>query len=124
MFEIQEEKQPRTSNMFDIPDLSSQTGTGGFDLGGLSAIEESSMVSNESFDISVHQSDQTDSIHSDSSFLAELQGQANAVVEHKAQYQNILSDEDDDDEDLEDEDDDEARTMELTGTFDMGAIQA
>ncbi|ORX73196.1 hypothetical protein DL89DRAFT_89682 [Linderina pennispora] len=117
MFEIQEEKQAQTppANMFDIPDLSSQAGTGGFDLGGLSAIEETSMVSNESFDISVHQSDLTDSSLGDSSFLANLQ----APVDNAAQYQEVLSD---DDEDLED-DDEEAQTMELTGTFDMGAIQ-
>ncbi|KAJ1954042.1 hypothetical protein GGI12_005881, partial [Dipsacomyces acuminosporus] len=141
MFEIPEEKQrtPQGNNMFVMPDLSSQTGMAGFDLGTLPTIEETSMNSNESFDISVRHSDSADSIHSsEGSFMMDIQGDstntgsgtlpdAQTIAELQNQrYANILDDDDDDDDDLEDNDDgdDDAVTMELTGTVDLGAINA
>ncbi|KAJ2467192.1 hypothetical protein EV174_006437, partial [Coemansia sp. RSA 2320] len=54
MFEIPEEKQPGFpgAGAYVMPDISSQTGMTGFSLGAISTIEESSMTSNDSFDVS------------------------------------------------------------------------
>ncbi|KAJ2803739.1 hypothetical protein H4R20_002773, partial [Coemansia guatemalensis] len=124
MFEIPEEKQQAAlgQNTFTMPDISSQTGVLGFNLGTISAAEETSMASNESFDVSVRHSDPSESLQdSENSFAAEL-GASSSDVDRN--YANILGeDDDDDDDDMEDVDaDDDAVTMELTGTVDMGAI--
>ncbi|KAJ2077261.1 hypothetical protein H4R24_005235 [Coemansia sp. RSA 988] len=121
MFEIPEEKQQTAlgQNTFTMPDISSQTGVLGFNLGTISAAEETSMASNESFDVSVRHSDPSESLQdSEGSFAAEL-GVRNGNVDRG--YANILDEDDDDDLDDVDADDD-AVTMELTGTMDMGAI--
>ncbi|KAJ2365324.1 hypothetical protein H4S01_003311, partial [Coemansia sp. RSA 2610] len=141
MFEIPEEKQQQRAsgnNMYQMPDLSSQTGMLGFNLGTIPAAEETSMNSNESFDVSVRHSDPSDSLQSsEGSFAADtaqVDAQALSASEvaggnHESEYGNILDDDDDgddddDDDDIEDEDgDDDAVTMELTGTVDMGAIE-
>ncbi|KAJ2709230.1 hypothetical protein H4R19_004358, partial [Coemansia spiralis] len=116
MFEVPEEKQQAAgrSNTYAMPDISSQTGMFGFNLGIMPSVEETSMTSNESFDVSVRHSDPSESLQSsESSFLADAgRGQT---------YNNILDNDDDDDLDEADGDDD-AVTMELTGTVDMGAI--
>ncbi|KAJ2825638.1 hypothetical protein IWW50_002758, partial [Coemansia erecta] len=139
MFEIPEEKQ-RTAlgnNMYEMPDLSSQTGMLGFNLGAMSTVEEASMTSNESFDVSVRHSDPSESLQSSGGSFAQA---ANTAEEGAGDFGvqaqggdgdqvfgNILDDEDEDDEDddLDDVDgDDDAVTMELTGTVDMGAIRS
>ncbi|KAJ2862450.1 hypothetical protein FB639_005387, partial [Coemansia asiatica] len=141
MFEIPEEKQTPSmqgSNTFAMPDLSAQTGIGGFNLGAISTIEETSMTSNESFDVSVRHFDPSDSIHSsENSFMTEnrnLNGQPGTPARASSlggtssqarNYANMIDDDgDDDDEEDEDNDmDDDAVTMELTGTVDMGVMR-
>ncbi|KAJ2376468.1 hypothetical protein GGI05_007000, partial [Coemansia sp. RSA 2603] len=120
-----------------MPDISSQTGMAGFDLGPISTIEETSMASNESFDVSVRHSDPSDSIHSNENSFASNGHQAESNSSADARrlsgisginamsYANMLDDDDDDDDDLDSNDndmDDDPVTMELTGTVDMGAI--
>ncbi|KAI9501266.1 hypothetical protein BX070DRAFT_228624 [Coemansia spiralis] len=143
MFEIPEEKQAKSqgSNAYVMPDLSSQTGMIGFNLGTISTIDETSMTSNESFDISVRHSELSDSVQSsEGSFATEMhynavdgnesnsvQSQipcpANGITDIQSQNcDNIIDDEDDDSLDENDGDDD-AVTMELTGTVDMGVIR-
>ncbi|KAJ1868055.1 hypothetical protein LPJ78_000552 [Coemansia sp. RSA 989] len=123
MFEIPEERQRSAhgNNMYELPDLSSgQANALGFNLGTISAAEETSMNSNESFDVSVRHSDPSDSLQSSGGSFAVADDEQNAFSGMPAN--NIIDDEDDDD-DLEDvEGDDDAVTMELTGTVDMGAI--
>ncbi|KAJ1939617.1 hypothetical protein GGF37_004325, partial [Kickxella alabastrina] len=54
MFDIPEDKRlatPQGINTFTMPDISSQAGIVGFNLGAIPAIEEVSMTSNESFDV-------------------------------------------------------------------------
>ncbi|KAJ2124066.1 hypothetical protein IW147_002002 [Coemansia sp. RSA 720] len=132
MFEIPEEKQrdAQGNNMYQTPDLSSQTGMLDFNLGPLSTVEETSMASNESFDVSVRHSDPSDSLHSsEGSFATPLDAADGRPVAKSLEddqdgdqgYGNILDEDDDDDLDDIDADDD-AVTMELTGTVDMGAI--
>ncbi|KAJ1995982.1 hypothetical protein GGI25_000522 [Coemansia spiralis] len=143
MFEIPEEKQAKSqgSNAYVMPDLSSQTGMIGFNLGTISTIDETSMTSNESFDVSVRHSELSDSVQSsEGSFATEMhynavdgnesnsvQSQipcpANGLTDIQSQNcDNIIDDEDDDSLDENDGDDD-AVTMELTGTVDMGVIR-
>ncbi|KAJ2815598.1 hypothetical protein FBU31_006871, partial [Coemansia sp. 'formosensis'] len=89
------------------------------------------MASNESFDVSVRHSDPSESTHSsESSFLTELQ-QENAASTTTRGHVSLLDgevaddDDDDDDDDLDENDgDDDAVTMELTGTVDMGVMNA
>ncbi|KAJ2642900.1 hypothetical protein GGF44_001429, partial [Coemansia sp. RSA 1694] len=139
MFEIPEEKQPglQGNSAYVIPDISSQTGVAGFSLGSISTIEETSMASNDSFDVSVRHSDPSESTHSsDNSFLTGLQQEnaANSMAfgvsaspsTNGRGHISFLdsddadADDDDDDEDLDENDgDDDAVTMELTGTVDM-----
>ncbi|KAJ1777102.1 hypothetical protein LPJ54_002630, partial [Coemansia sp. RSA 1824] len=136
MFEIPEEKlrDAQGNNMYQTPDLSSQTGMLDFNLGPLSSVEETSMASNESFDVSVRHSDPSDSLHSsEGSFATPLDAVDGRPVANSLEadrggdqgYGNILDeDEDEDDDDLDDVDaDDDAVTMELTGTVDMGVIE-
>ncbi|KAJ1932509.1 hypothetical protein GGF37_007030, partial [Kickxella alabastrina] len=93
------------------------------------------MTSNESFDVSVRQSDPSDSTHSsDISFTNAAQQQSANTASGAGSFNsnnslaNMLGDDDDDDDensdvsDDNDLDDDAAVTMELTGTVDMGAI--
>ncbi|KAJ2160571.1 hypothetical protein GGF46_002167 [Coemansia sp. RSA 552] len=117
MFEIPEEKKQSGAgnNTFVMPDISSQAGMLGFDLGTLSSVDETSMTSNESFDVSVRHSDPSESLQSsESSFMAGGTSADGAYAE--------LLDDDDDDEDDDADLDEDAVTMELTGTVDMGAI--
>ncbi|KAJ2323907.1 hypothetical protein GGI00_005486, partial [Coemansia sp. RSA 2681] len=142
MFEIPEEKQPglQGNSAYVIPDISSQTGVAGFSLGSISTIEETSMASNDSFDVSVRHSDPSESTHSsDNSFLTGLhqESAANSMAfgvsaspsTNGRGHISFLdsddadADDDDDDEDLDENDgDDDAVTMELTGTVDMSAM--
>ncbi|KAJ2784164.1 hypothetical protein H4R18_001291 [Coemansia javaensis] len=132
VFDVPEEKQraAQSSNTYVMPDISSQTGTVGFNLDIMPTVEDTSMASNESFDVSVRQSDMSESLQSSGgSFTADADhGRAGASVSpnpggQEQQYANILDNEDDDDDDIDDADgDDDAVTMELTGTVDMGAI--
>ncbi|KAJ1735121.1 hypothetical protein LPJ61_000715 [Coemansia biformis] len=137
MFEVPEEKQQAApnSNTYEMPDISSQTGMLGFNLGIMPAVEETSMASNESFDVSVRHSDPSESLQSsEGSFSADTGhgsvGSPAAPAAHRhgngqeQRYASILDndDDDDDDEDLDEADGDDAVTMELTGTVDMGAI--
>ncbi|KAJ1886539.1 hypothetical protein LPJ66_009584, partial [Kickxella alabastrina] len=136
MFDIPEDKRlatPQGINTFTMPDISSQTGIIGFNLGAIPAIEEVSMTSNESFDVSVRQSDPSDSTHSsDISFNNAAQQQSANTASGAGSFNsnnslaNMLGDDDDDENsdvsDDNDLDDDAAVTMELTGTVDMGAI--
>ncbi|KAJ2745859.1 hypothetical protein GGI20_001805 [Coemansia sp. BCRC 34301] len=141
MFEIPEEKQPgfQGSGAYVMPDISSQTGVAGFSLGSISTIEETSMASNDSFDVSVRHSDPSESAHSsENSFLTELQqesatnstvfGGATLPSSNGQSYINFLGSDDaddDDDDDLDENDgDDDAVTMELTGTVDMSVVGA
>ncbi|KAJ2783240.1 hypothetical protein GGI15_002653 [Coemansia interrupta] len=140
MFEIPEDKQAtpllKNNNTFAMPDISSQTGMVGFSLGPISTIEETSMASNESFDVSVRHSDPSDSIHSNESSFASNGRQTESISSgdtrrlsgiseiNAMSYANMLDD-DDDDDDLESDGndmDDDPVTMELTGTVDMCAI--
>ncbi|KAJ1857822.1 hypothetical protein LPJ57_007088, partial [Coemansia sp. RSA 486] len=138
MFEIPEEKLTpalQGSNTFAMPDLSSQTGMAGFNLGAISTIEETSMASNESFDVSVRHSDPSESIHSSDNSFATDSRNANGQVGTPARrssfgvkpqgfgYPNMIDDDDDDDDDDDNDMDDDAVTMELTGTVDMGAMR-
>ncbi|KAJ2616568.1 hypothetical protein H4S08_000725 [Coemansia sp. RSA 1365] len=121
MFEIPEEKQQAAlgQNTFTMPDISSQTGVLGFNLGTISTAEETSMTSNESFDVSVRHSDPSESLQdSEGSFVA---GAGVSSGDNGRGYANLLDEDEDDDLDDFDADDD-AITMELTGTMDMGAI--
>ncbi|KAJ2692224.1 TP53 regulating kinase [Coemansia sp. RSA 1285] len=146
MFEAPDEKQvnPQASNSYVMPDLSSQTGMVGFNLGALSTIDDTSMNSNGSFDVSVRNSDMSGSAYSSEGSFATseaddhtnpnatsavpfVQAVFSAGHSGSAQqqnYANILDEDDDVDEDSLDDDDgeDDAVTMELTGTVDMGAI--
>ncbi|KAJ2536462.1 hypothetical protein EV175_006805, partial [Coemansia sp. RSA 1933] len=72
MFETAEEKQAsaQPTNKYVTPDLSSQTGMVGFNLGTLTTIDDTSMNSNESFDVSVRNSELSDSIHSNEGSFA------------------------------------------------------
>ncbi|KAJ2490679.1 hypothetical protein IWW37_002966 [Coemansia sp. RSA 2050] len=149
MFDIPEEKQPslQGSTAYVMPDISSQTGVAGFSLGPISTIEETSMVSNDSFDISVHHSDPSESANSsEGSFLAELQqgnaasgmlfGVSNLTGPNARGHLRLLDSDDadddgdadddyDDDSDLDENDgEDDAVTMELTGTVNMGAYRS
>ncbi|KAJ1726723.1 hypothetical protein LPJ72_006234, partial [Coemansia sp. Benny D160-2] len=146
MFEAADEKQAnqQASNSYVMPDLSSQTGMVGFNLGALSTIDDTSMNSNGSFDVSVRNSDMSGSAYSSEGSFATseaddhtnpnatsavpfVQAVFSAGHSGSAQqqnYANILDEDDDIDEDSLDDDDgeDDAVTMELTGTVDMGAI--
>ncbi|KAJ2756365.1 hypothetical protein GGI19_000912 [Coemansia pectinata] len=143
MFEIPEEKQQnfQGSAAYVMPDISSQTGIAGFSLGPISTIEETSMASNDSFDVSVRHSDPSESTHSsEDSFLTEHQqesttsnipsGVSNSSNNNARGHISLLdsndadddSDSDDDDDSESDGDVDDAVTMELTGAIDGGAM--
>ncbi|KAJ1905638.1 hypothetical protein LPJ81_001814, partial [Coemansia sp. IMI 209127] len=146
MFEAADEKQAnaQATNKYVMPDLSSQTGMVGFNLGTLTTIDDTSMNSNESFDVSVRNSELSDSIYSSEGSFATSEGASFSGVTaanvgpstpaastarqppsfQSQNYANVLdNDDDDDDNSLDSEDgDDDAVTMELTGTVDMGAI--
>ncbi|KAJ2684552.1 hypothetical protein IWW39_004839 [Coemansia spiralis] len=131
-----------------MPDISSQTGVAGFSLGPISTIEETSMASNDSFDISVRHSDPSESANSsEGSFLAEIQqgnatsgmlfGVSSSAGPNAQGHIRLLdsdgADDDGDDDDGDDDDDDDldendgeddAVTMELTGTVNMGAYRS
>ncbi|KAJ2726121.1 hypothetical protein GGI07_000760 [Coemansia sp. Benny D115] len=128
MFEIPEDKQAamQGSNTFVMPDISSQTGMVGFNLGALSSIEEASMTSNESFDVSVRHSDPSESLQSsEGSFAAGTnQNNSTGLDAQPQSYTNMLEDDDSDDDSDENDMDEDAVTMELTGTVDMGAINS
>ncbi|KAJ2854909.1 hypothetical protein GGI22_004326, partial [Coemansia erecta] len=139
MFEAADEKQANAqgTNKYVMPDLSSQTGMVGFNLGTLTTIDDTSMNSNESFDVSVRNSELSDSVYSSEGSFATSEGAsfpgvgaANVAPFTQAastsgqsplfqsqNYANVLDNDDDDDNSLDDEDgDDDAVTMELTGT--------
>ncbi|KAJ2026361.1 hypothetical protein IWW57_003062, partial [Coemansia sp. S610] len=145
MFDIPEEKQPgfQGSAAYVMPDISSQTGVAGFSLGPISTIEETSMASNDSFDISVRHSDPSESANSsEGSFLAEIQqgnatsgmliGVSSSAGPNAQSHIRLLDSDgadddgdDDDDDDLDENDgEDDAVTMELTGTVNMGAYRS
>ncbi|KAJ2769757.1 hypothetical protein IWQ57_002968 [Coemansia nantahalensis] len=104
-----------------MPDISSQTGMLGFNLGIMPPVEETSMASNESFDVSVRHSDPSESLQSSEASFSADAGQVQS-------YANIIDNDDDDDDDDNDDEldevdgDDDAVTMELTGTVDLGAV--
>ncbi|KAJ2568745.1 hypothetical protein IW140_003628 [Coemansia sp. RSA 1813] len=146
MFEAADEKQANAqkANRYVMPDLSSQTGMVGFDLGTLTTIDDTSMNSNESFDVSVRNSELSDSVYSSEgsfamnesgSFAGTNSANADTLIKEispaglptssqSQNYANVLDNGDDDDDSLDEDDgDDDAVTMELTGTVDMGAIE-